>query len=132
MRMDMKMDKKQGQCLCESTDILIFSCSGGLNVGQMTNEVAKGLTARGLGNMYCLASIGGHVNGIIESTKAAKKVVAIDGCSVECAKKTLEHMGFFSDMHVICTELGVKKNYSLSVSSHDVKKVMNQITEGFE
>jgi uncharacterized metal-binding protein len=130
--MNMKIDKKQGQCLCESTDILIFSCPRGANVGQMTNEVAKGLTARGLGNMYCLAGIGGHVNGIIESIKAAKKIVAIDGCSVKCAKKILEHMGFFSDLHVICTELGVKKNYSFFVSSDDVKKIMNQITEGFE
>ena len=44
--------------------------------------------------MFCLAGIGARIAGILESTKAANKLVAIDGCPVACSKKTLEHAGF--------------------------------------
>ncbi|MCK4348173.1 MAG: hypothetical protein KAW47_06110 [Thermoplasmatales archaeon] len=37
------------KCLCEPTEILIFPCSGGSNVGQVTNEAAKNLTNLGHG-----------------------------------------------------------------------------------
>lgn len=29
------------KCLCEPTEILIFPCSGGSNVGRVANEAAK-------------------------------------------------------------------------------------------
>jgi len=35
---------KSDKCLCEPTEILIFPCSGGSNVGQIANETAKDLT----------------------------------------------------------------------------------------
>jgi len=38
------------------------------------------LTQNGVGKIFCLAGIGGHVSGMIESTKAGKILVAIDGC----------------------------------------------------
>jgi uncharacterized metal-binding protein len=79
---------------CGAPQTLIFACSGGSDCGQLSDAVARKLTKDGKGKMYCLAGIGGHVSGIIESTKAAKKVVTIDGCPVMCAKKTLEHAGF--------------------------------------
>jgi len=47
--------------------------------------------------MFCLAGIGGHIPGMIESTKAGKMIVALDGCPVACSKKTLEHAGFRID-----------------------------------
>ncbi len=79
---------------CGGPKILIFPCSGGSDCGQLTDAAARKLTRDGKGKMYCLAGIGGHVSGIIESTKAAQKIIAIDGCPVSCAKKTLEHAGF--------------------------------------
>jgi uncharacterized metal-binding protein len=76
------MDNK---CLCEPNEILIFPCSGGSNVGQIANQTGVKLTQNGIGNIFCLAGIGGHVSGMIESTKAGKVIVAIDGCPVACA-----------------------------------------------
>lgn len=39
----------------------------------------------------CLAGIGGHVSGIVESARAADRIVVVDGCHVKCGKKTLDH-----------------------------------------
>jgi len=118
---------KSDKCLCEPTEILIFPCSGGSNVGQIANETAKDLTTLGHGKMYCLAGIGGHVSGLVESTKAAKKIVAIDGCPVACAKKTLEHAGFKIDVHVVVTELGIQKVLDFMMDNDEIKRVVDAI-----
>ena len=114
-------------CICEPTAILIFPCSGGSNVGQIANEAAKDLTALRKGKMYCLAGIGGHINNLIESTKAAKKIVAIDGCPVKCAKITLEQAGFNVDVHEVVTELDIQKKSDFFMDLDDIKKVVDTI-----
>ena len=112
---------------CEPAEILIFPCSGGTNVGKIANQAAMDLTALHKGRMYCLAGIGGQVDSIIETTKSAKKLVAIDGCQVQCAKKTLEHAGFDVDVHVVVTELGIKKIYDFMMDLDDVNKVVDSV-----
>jgi uncharacterized metal-binding protein len=119
--------KMEEKCLCEPTEILIFPCSGGSNVGQIANEAGVRLTQNGVGNIFCLAGIGGHVSGMIESTKAGKILVAIDGCPVACAKKTLEHAGFSIDEYVQVTELGIEKNHNFNLNFSDVEKVTNHL-----
>jgi len=115
------------KCLCESSEILIFSCAGSSNVGQIANQAGIRLSQGGIGRYFCLAGIGGHVSGMIESTKAGKMLVAIDGCPVGCAKKTLEHTGFNIDEYVQVTELGIEKNHEFSLMSSDVGKVSQHI-----
>jgi uncharacterized metal-binding protein len=115
------------KCLCEPSEILIFPCSGGSNVGQIANQAGVKLTQSGLGNIFCLAGIGGHVSGMIESTKAGKVIVAIDGCPVACAKKTLEHAGFNIDEYIQVTDLGIEKNHDFSLNPSEVKKVTDHI-----
>ena len=116
------------KCLCEPTEILIFSCSGSSNVGQIANGASIKLTQSGMGKFFCLAGIGGHVSGMIESTKAGKLIVAIDGCTVACAKKTLEHAAFNIDEYVQVTELGIEKNHNLDLNPPHVEKVANHLT----
>ncbi len=116
------------KCLCEPTEILIFSCSGSSNVGQIANQSSVKLAQKGVGRFFCLAGIGGHVNGMIESTKAGKVLVAIDGCPVACAKKTLEHAGFNLDEYVQVTELGVEKNHQFNLDPSDIRKVTNHMS----
>ena len=115
------------KCLCEPTEILIFPCSGGSNVGQIANEAGVKLTQDGMGKFFCLAGIGGHVSGMIESTKAGKMLVAIDGCPVACAKKTLDHAGFNIDEYVQVTDLGIEKNPNLDPNPSDVGKVTDYL-----
>jgi len=118
----------EDKCLCEPSEILIFPCSGGSNVGQIANQAGVKLTQDGIGNFFCLAGIGGHASGMIESTKAGKVIVAIDSCPVACAKKTLEHAGFNIDEYVQVTEIGIEKNHDLDPISPDVDKVTAYLT----
>jgi uncharacterized metal-binding protein len=116
------------KCLCEPNEILIFSCAGSSNVGQIANQAAIKLAQRGIGRYFCLAGIGGHVSGMIESTKAGKMLIAIDGCPVSCAKKTLEHAGFQIAEHVQTTDLlGIEKDHQFNLDVADVGKVSDHI-----
>lgn len=98
-------------------------------MGQIANHAGVHLTQKGLGKLFCLAGIGGHVSGMVESTKAGKMLVAIDGCPVACAKKTLEHAGFRIDEYVVVTDLGIEKNHDLLPPPQDVTKVVNDLAD---
>ncbi len=104
------MEKTCG-CSCCGAPSLIFPCSGAADVGEVADRAARTLTRHGVGKMYCLAGVGGHVNNILVTTQAAKTIVAIDGCALDCARKTLEHAGF-SVSHVRVTDLGLEKGSS--------------------
>ena len=64
---------------------LVFPCSGASDVGGLTDRAARQMTLDRTGKMYCLAGIGGRVEGILANTRAAAKVLVIDGCPQECA-----------------------------------------------
>jgi uncharacterized metal-binding protein len=115
------------KCLREANDILVFSCAGSSNVGQIANQAAIRLSQEGVGRYFCLAGIGGHVSGMIESTKAGKMLIAIDGCPVGCAKRTLEHTGFNVHEYVQVTELGIEKNHEFVLAPSDVARVSHHM-----
>lgn len=62
-----------------------------------------------MGRMFCLAGVGGRVEGIVQKTKAASQIVAIDGCTLDCAKKCLEQVGISGFKHLRVTDLGMEK-----------------------
>jgi len=99
---------------CETTEkmTVIFACAGASNVGQMTNEAAKRLDAQGVGRYFCLAGIAARVSGMIESTKAAGKILALDGCAVACVRKTLKLAGFTPDHYLQVTDQGIEKDHN--------------------
>jgi len=94
---------------CSGGPKLIFACSGAADVGEISDRVARKLTRDGAGQMFCLAGVGGGVSGILDKTRSAARIVAIDGCSLDCAKKTLELAGFEGFIHTRVTDLGMEK-----------------------
>ena len=104
-------EKNQG-CECASAPTLVFSCSGAADVGEISDRAARKLTRDSAGKMFCLAGVGGHVNTILMSTQAAGKILVIDGCPVDCTKKTLEHAGFSGFSYFRITDLGYVKGNS--------------------
>ncbi|HYW79355.1 MAG TPA: putative zinc-binding protein [Thermoguttaceae bacterium] len=96
-------------CGCCAAPKLIFACSGAADVGQLSDLAARKLTAEGVGKMFCLAGIGGRVSGIMATTEAATAILAIDGCPLDCARKTLEEAGFTRFEHERLSDLGMEK-----------------------
>ena len=99
------------ECCCGGVK-LIFPCSGSADVGAITDQAARKLTREGAGRMACLAGIGGGVSGILKSVESAEKILVIDGCPLECARKTMEKAGFSSFKHLRLAEFGFEKGKS--------------------
>jgi uncharacterized metal-binding protein len=103
---------QQAGCACGAAPKLIFACSGAADVGQITDLAARRLTTAGAGKMFCLAGVGGRVSGIMATTQAAAALLAIDGCPLDCARKTLEEAGFQEFEHLRLSDLGMEKGQS--------------------
>lgn len=97
---------------------LIFACSGASDVGHLTDLAARALVKDGAGKMYCLAGISGRVESMLTMTRAAKKLMALDGCAQECARKTLELGGFSGFEHLRLADLGLNKGQSPATPEH--------------
>ena len=83
---------------------LIFACSGGSDVGALSDRTARALSKEGKGKMFCSVGIGARVDKIIETTKKASTIIAIDGCPLDCMKISLENCGFNKYTHVRITD----------------------------
>lgn len=115
-------------CACSAAPKLIFACSGAADVGAIADQAARKLTREGAGKMFCLAGIGGRVSGIMKTTEAAAKVVAIDGCPLNCAKRSLEEAGFAGFEHVQLADLQLEKGSS-PVTEENIGKVCGAVSE---
>jgi uncharacterized metal-binding protein len=109
--------------------MILFPCSGGSNCGQIANQVAVKLTEEDLGNIYCLAGIGAHIEGMIESVRSAKRIVALDDCSVACARKTIEHAGLTVTDWICVTDEGVVKNHQFKLAPEDIDLIVRKTKE---
>ncbi len=88
------------------------------------------MAAEGYGKLYCLAGVGGHVSGIVESSKSAAGVIAVDGCGVKCALKSLEAAGVPTTQHIVLTDLlGIEKNADLFPDAGLIKQTKEKIID---
>jgi len=110
---------------------MILTCSGGSNVGQLSNQAAVELTQEGFGKMFCLAGIGGHLSGFVQSAKDVPQMVAIDGCDMGCARVILEHAEIPLKHYAVLTELGIEKNKNFTLERDDIDKVKEAVKETF-
>ena len=109
-------------CACSAAPKLIFACSGAADVGALSDQAARKLTREGAGKMYCLAGIGGRVSGILKTTETAARILAIDGCPLNCVKNCLEQAGFTKFERLQLADLGLEKGKS-PVNDENIARV---------
>jgi uncharacterized metal-binding protein len=116
-------------CCAFGDNVMILACSGASNVGQLSNQAAIELTREGFGKMFCLAGVGAHLTGFVQSAKDIPAMVAIDGCPQACAKKILEHAEVPMKSYVVLTELGIEKNKDFNLKRDEIEKVKTAVKE---
>jgi len=93
---------------------IIFSCFGGLSNTGITSALACLEVIKELGlekvAIGCLPSVPLGVKPVLGKAKAAKKIITVDGCPFECARKTIEAAGFKIDKSIVLVrDIGMKK-----------------------
>jgi len=118
-----RTEDQSGCCGAGQVNI-VLACSGGSNVGQITNEVAKRLDEAGDAKFFCLAGVGGRVSGMVASVKGSDKVLVLDGCPVACAKKCVDAAGIESYEYLVVTELGIEKKHAFDLGPEELGKTL--------
>jgi uncharacterized metal-binding protein len=118
----------ENKTVCGGGPTLIFSCSGAADVGEISDRSARKLSKEGAGAMFCLAGLGGKVEPIMKKTASASKILAIDGCNLDCVKLCLQEAGFNEFEHLRVTDLGMEKGSS-PASDKKIDKVTAKAIE---
>ena len=120
---------EEKKCACGLSDVRVVTCSGGSNVGQIANQAAVMLAKEKVAGFFCLAGIGAHVRGMVNSGKEADLIISIDGCPVQCAAKTMQHAEIEPAIQIIVTELGIEKSHDMVVDEKVCSKVVDKVKE---
>ena len=75
--------------------------------------------------MFCTVGLGGRVAPILETTQAASTILAIDGCPLDCTKKSHEEAGFSECLHLRVTDLGMAKGQT-EISDENISRVLDE------
>jgi uncharacterized metal-binding protein len=112
--------------VCKGGPALIFSCSGAADVGEISDRVGRKMTKDGFGTMFCLAGVGGRIEAIMQKTRSASTILAIDGCNLDCVKNSLEQAGFAEFEHLRITDLGMEKGKT-PATDDNINKAVEQV-----
>lgn len=114
----------ENENVCSSGPVLIFACSGAADVGQIADMATRKMAKDGAGKMFCTAGLGGRVEPIIKTTASASRILAVDGCKLNCVKSSLEQAGFGEFIHLQVTDLGLEKGKSPAKDENIAKVVV--------
>jgi len=89
---------------------VVYACSGCSDAGELADRIARQLSREGAAEMSCLAGIGGRVKPLVNKAAAAERILAIDGCPLNCTRHTLELAGFKDFDHLELHALGFRKH----------------------
>lgn len=118
------------QDCCQPTiNTMILTCSGGSNVGQLSNQAAVELTQEGFGKLSCLAGVGAHLPGFVQAAKDIANLVVIDGCDVGCAKEVLAQAAVPISAYLVITALGIDKNKDLNLQREEIDLVKQAVQD---
>jgi uncharacterized metal-binding protein len=108
---------------CAGGPKLIFACSGAADVGEISDRAARNMSRDGAGKMFCLAGIAGRIPDIMKMTGTASKILAIDGCELDCVKNCLQQAGFDQFEYFRITDLGLQKG-NTEVNNENIANVV--------
>lgn len=112
---------------------IIYVCFGGLSNTGITAALAALEAVKELGlqkvAIGCLAGLPTNVGPVHGKTKAARKIVTVDGCPFECSKKVVEAAGFRVAKAIMLTrDIGMKKKALHEDIGGDLREVMAYIS----
>lgn len=97
------------KCGCNGGPDLMFCCSGAADTAEIADLAVRELHKAKEARMFCLAGIAGDVELIVVNSQAASRMLVVDGCDSDCAKKTMQKNGFNEFVHFRVTDIGWEK-----------------------
>ena len=115
----------------------LFVCFGCLsNVGTLTGlaglEVVKEVGPQKAG-IFCLGGLATEAKMVLEKTRAAERIITVDGCPLNCARKIVEGAGFTPNRVInLVQDCGLKKGPPLRYGDTELQIAVKAIREAVE
>ena len=111
----------------------IFSCFGGASNTGITSGLACLEAVKELGlqkaAIMCLGGLPTNVKSVLGKTRAAKKIITVDGCPFECSRKIVEQAGFKPVSIILTRDIGMKKKSLSEDIGKETKGIMEYISD---
>ena len=127
-------EEKQSKKEMPVHENVIFNCFGGYSNTGITAALASLEAVKDLGLdkvcIGCLAALPLKVLPVFDKTKAARKIITMDGCPKECSRKIVEKAGFeIARSFVLARDIGMEKRPLHADIGGDLKPMMEYISE---
>ena len=113
--------------MCDAPLPLVYSCSGCSNVAQLANAVALRLDRTGLAEMSCIAGVGGDVRPLVARATSGRRIIALDGCALQCVKHCLGRHGVAPDIHLTLSGMGLRKRAHSDCTREEADRVFQEV-----
>lgn len=110
----------------------LFVCFGGMsNVGTLTGlaglEAVK-QAGPGKAAIFCLGGLPTQAPSVIQKTGDVGRIVVVDGCPLNCARKIVEQAGFHPDATItLVNDCGIVKGPPTQYTADDLAVVTDAI-----
>ncbi|MFT4920920.1 MAG: putative metal-binding protein [Haloarculaceae archaeon] len=111
---------------------LVYSCSGCSSAAQMANDLAVRLDRERVAEMSCIAGVGGDVGPLVDTATSGRPMLVIDGCPLECARKSLEQHDVTPNRHVNLAKRGVPKEYHVDYDDDQASDLFDELVDEVE
>jgi len=127
-------EQQQWEAGVNTHENVVFTCFGGASNTGITSGLACLEAVKELGlekaAIMCLGGLPTNVKPVLGKTKAAKKVITVDGCPFECSRKIVEQAGFKPTKSIVLTrDIGMKKKGLSEDIGKGIKGVMEYISD---
>jgi len=127
-------EEQQFQAGVNTHENVIFSCFGGASNTGITSGLACLEAVKELGlekaAIMCLGGLPTNVKPVFGKTRAAKKIITVDGCPFECSRKIVEQAGFKPTKSIVLTrDIGMKKKGLSEDVGKNIKGVMEYVSD---
>jgi uncharacterized metal-binding protein len=115
----------------------LFVCFGCLsNVGTLTGlaglEVVRSVGPQNAA-IFCLGGLATEVPTVLDKTRAAERIITVDGCPMNCALKIVEGAGFTPDRIInLVQDCGLQKGPPLHYGDGELQVAVKAIREALE
>lgn len=112
----------------------MFVCFGCLsNVGMLTGlaglEVVKQV-GPDKALIFCLGALATEEKIVLDKTRAARRIIVVDGCPLNCASKIVERAGFTPDRIInLVEDCGLKKGPPLEYDDEELQVAVEAILQ---
>jgi uncharacterized metal-binding protein len=110
-------------------NVLLYSCAGGANVGEVSERAARELMFAGQGTMFCLAGIAAGIPAMVQQARDADLNLILEGCPLDCAKNIFDNAGLKNYVQIKVTDLGIEKKKPARATDEQVAAVVAKARE---